>query len=255
MFYSLGKAAKVHVMNLTSPQRGLALIAFRNILKTVKIYRFYEQNNIMSELASQMIASLENVLISNQDRFSNEETIEISNVPPTTAPTHIKISPTMSNQMFHPEAISKSMQTMDPKRESSSSTNNMTSNFTYIQNQGGGMQQFLPVNQIFDSFAMQMQSPTMMMSNEISPNEQQYWDMDNLVGGYNNHPYNNITSLPTTASSASTTALSTTAVVTSAADYFSHHQQQPPQRQSSLPSTTPIPMYPPPSTKSHSRSN
>ena len=80
----------------------------------------------------------------------------------------------------------------------------------------------MPVNQIFDPFAMQMQSPTMMMSNEMSPNEPQFWDIgvDNLVGGFNNHPYNNITSLPTTASSASTTALSTTTVVTSAADYF-----------------------------------
>ena len=116
MLYRLGKAAKVHVINLISQQRGLALIAFRNIVKTIKIYQFYEQNNIMSELASQMITSLDNVLMSNQDRFSNEETIEISNVPPTTAPTHIKISPTMSNQMFHTETISKSMQTMDPKK-------------------------------------------------------------------------------------------------------------------------------------------
>ena len=75
----------------------------------------------------------------------------------------------------------------------------------------------------------------MMMSNEMSPNEPQFWDIgvDNLVGGFNNHPYNNITSLPTTASFASTTALSITTVVTSTADYFSH-QQPPQQRQSSL---------------------
>jgi hypothetical protein len=38
--------------------------------------------------------------------------------------------------------------------------------------------------------------------------------MDNLIGGFNNNPYNNITSLPTTA--ASTAALSTTTIVTSA---------------------------------------
>ncbi|RIA96158.1 fungal-specific transcription factor domain-containing protein [Glomus cerebriforme] len=272
MFYSLGKAAKVHIINLTSPQRGLALNAFRNILKTIKICRFYEQHNIMAELANQMISTLENVLMSNQDRFSNEETIEISNVPPPSASSHIKISPTMSNQIYHSESISsssKQMQPMDPKRESSSTSTNIQShpsNFTYIQNQGGGMQQYMPVNQIFDPFAMQMQSPAMMMGNEISPNEPQFWDLnvDNLVngvGGFNNNPYNNmnnITSnipLPTTASSTSTPALSATTVVTSSADYYSQHQP-PPQRQASLPVSSPIAMFPPTtSTKTHSRSN
>jgi hypothetical protein len=277
MFYSLGKAAKVHIINLTSPQRGLAINAFRNIIKTIKICRFYEQNNIMAELANQMITALENVLMSNQDRFSNEETIEISNMPSATATSHIKISPTMSNQVYS-ESISSSspskpMQPMDPKRESSSSTTNIhpnPSNFAYIQNQGGGMQQYMPVNPIFDQFAMQMQSPTIMMGNEISPNEPQFWDIgvDNLVGGVGgvggfNNPYNNmnnITSnipLPTTASSASTPALSATTVVTSAADYYSQHQPPPPpQRQSTLPASSPMSMFPPTtSTKTHSRSN
>ncbi|PKK75394.1 hypothetical protein RhiirC2_708166 [Rhizophagus irregularis] len=275
MFYSLGKAVKVHVINLTSPQRGLAINAFKNIIKTIKICRFYEQNNIMAELANQMITALENVLMSNQDRFSNEETIEI---PSATATSHIKISPTMSNQIYS-ESISssssKQMQSMDPKRESSSSSANIhphPSSFAYIQNQSG-MQQYMPVNPIFDQFAMQMQSPTIMMGNEISPNEPQFWDIgvDNLVGGVGgvggfNNPYNNmnnITSnipLPTTASSTSTPALSSTTVVTSAADYYSQHQHQhqppPPQRQSTLPVSSPMSMFPPTtSTKTHSRSN
>ncbi|CAI2164748.1 1457_t:CDS:2 [Funneliformis geosporum] len=241
-----GKAAKVHVINLVSPHRGVAINAYRNVVKTIKICRYYEQNNIMTELASHTIASLESVLMSHQDKFSNEEAIEISSVSPAiavssslTSPTHIKISPTMANQMFH--TGSKQMQP-DLKRDvSSTNIQQHTSNFTFVQNQGGpGMQQYMPVNQIFDSFAMQMQPPMMMTSSEP------YWDLgmdlsgqSNMVGGYNNHSYNNITPtipLPTASSTTSTPALSTTTTV-------QQQRQRSPQRQISLPVSSPIPIY------------
>ncbi|CAG8437508.1 9047_t:CDS:2 [Funneliformis mosseae] len=270
MFYSLTKAAKVHAINLVSPHRGFAINAYRNVVKTIKICRFYEQNNIMTELASQTIASLESVLMSHQDKFSNQETIEISSVSPAiavsgsmTSPTHIKISPTMANQMFHSgSSLSKQMQPItsnDLKRDASSTNiQQHTSNFTFVQNQGGaGMQQYMPVNQIFDSFAMQMQPSSMMMTpcgTEMTSHEP-YWDLgmdltgqQNMVDGFNNHSYNNVTPtipIPAASSTTSTPALSTTTVAT-AADYFSNHQQQQqrsPQQQTSLQVSSPIPVY------------
>ncbi|CAG8638831.1 13295_t:CDS:2, partial [Dentiscutata heterogama] len=45
------KAAKVHEINVASSQRALAIPSYKNILKTIKICQFYQQNNIMTELA------------------------------------------------------------------------------------------------------------------------------------------------------------------------------------------------------------
>ncbi|CAG8645331.1 2411_t:CDS:2 [Racocetra fulgida] len=69
----IAKAAKVHEINIASSHRGLAIPSYRNILKTIKICQFYQQNNIMTELASQTIKALENIVIKYQEKFTNED--------------------------------------------------------------------------------------------------------------------------------------------------------------------------------------
>ncbi|CAG8440938.1 15752_t:CDS:2, partial [Acaulospora colombiana] len=101
MFYCLGKAAKVHMINIASNQRGLAIPAFRNIMKTIKICRFYEDNNIIAELAGQTVKALEKVLIDNRERFSHEENCIPTSLSSQSPVAHnVKISPTMANQAY-----------------------------------------------------------------------------------------------------------------------------------------------------------
>ncbi|CAJ0756195.1 8533_t:CDS:2, partial [Entrophospora sp. SA101] len=76
MFYCLIKASKIHLNNISSEKHGLALSAYHNITKTLNICHFYEQNHIMTELATQTIKILENALLMCQDRFTaNTNTI------------------------------------------------------------------------------------------------------------------------------------------------------------------------------------
>nr|CAG8533747.1 10000_t:CDS:2 [Entrophospora candida] len=63
MFYCLIKASKIHLNNISSEKYGLALSAYHNITKTLNICHFYEQNHIMTELATQTIKILENALL------------------------------------------------------------------------------------------------------------------------------------------------------------------------------------------------
>ncbi|CAG8502961.1 1993_t:CDS:2 [Acaulospora morrowiae] len=214
MFYCLGKAAKVHMINIASNQRGLAIPAYENIVKIIKICRFYEENNIIAELASQTVKALGKVLIDNQDKFSQEDNFISTSLPSQPSSTHnIKISPTMANQTYGGEPSTAAidnrtsqaqlMVTVPPayvpysshsgnsKRESppppsSASTNiqqQRSQNFSYTQAQENTtQQQFLPVNHghIFDQFTtMQMQSPAMIsttVATEIS-GEPQFWEL------------------------------------------------------------------------------
>lgn len=106
MFYCLGKAARVHMINIASNQPGLANAAFRNIVKTLKICRFYVENNVLPELANQTIKALENVLMNYQEKLPQESVISpsdhLSSSSRLSSPqpniNNIKISTTTSNQ-------------------------------------------------------------------------------------------------------------------------------------------------------------
>jgi len=130
MFYCLGKATKVHSKNILSPQRGLAIDSYRNIVKAIRICQFYKQNNIMKELAQKTFSSLENILKKYQDKFSHEEIFGVTpsgqivnpdglslilssfglnarNPSPNPSiglimdsSSHIKMNPTMTNQIY-----------------------------------------------------------------------------------------------------------------------------------------------------------
>ncbi|CAJ0914280.1 14801_t:CDS:2 [Entrophospora sp. SA101] len=66
MFYCLIKASKIHLNNISSEKHGLALSAYHNITKTLNICHFYEQNHIMTELATQTMDWLYQLIITLQ---------------------------------------------------------------------------------------------------------------------------------------------------------------------------------------------
>ncbi|CAG8728482.1 358_t:CDS:2, partial [Racocetra persica] len=276
MFHCLAKAAKVHEINIASSHRGLAIPSYRNIVKTIKICQFYQQNNIMTELASQTIKALENILIKYQEKFANEG---ISSSSSSNIPTHIKISPTMTNQSYGeststidrttPSMIASYVgYTSSPtstntttKRGSTSPTNmQQTQNFTYSSQTEGTGTQYIPINignnQIFDQFdTMQMQSPTVMsptVTTDIWELGVNFASQSGIVG-FNNNSYNQMT-VPLATSTTTTPSLppSTSASPT---DYFTSQPMQQRQRQQT-PTTTSSPINFSTNTfKSHTRTN
>ncbi|KAF0395517.1 nucleus protein [Gigaspora margarita] len=278
MFHCLAKAAKVHEINIASSQRVLAIPAYKNIVKTIKICHFYQENNIMTELAGQTIKALNNILMKYQKKFSNED---ISSSNSSNIPTHIKISPTINNQSYGESSTptidrtssthsiipyvgytsSPTSTNADTKRGSSSPTNmQSTQNFTYSSQPEGTGAQFIPINignnQIFDQFAtMQMQSPTVMspaVATDMSSTE--LWELGMNFGtqpgivGFNNNSYNQMTVTGSLAPSTTTTPSLPPSTSASPTDYFTSQQIQQRQRQPT-PTTTSSPF------KSHTRSN
>ncbi|PKC64519.1 hypothetical protein RhiirA1_442800 [Rhizophagus irregularis] len=263
MFYCLCKAAKVHSINITSPQRGLAINSYKNVIKTVKICQFYRQNNIMKELVQKTTSLLESTLIKYQDKFSHEEIFGITPSGEIVNPDgldltlssfglsnlglgnssslpQIKItSEPCSIESVNNMKSTNSVQSIVPQKRNEPSSNQIQQSSPYIQGDNGGNQQFVPVNitsaeSLFtDPFAAQMQQSQMNTSSG------QIWDIFS-----DNSSYDHIT--PTSS------ANQTPSIVSSSASYLQ------PQRTQSLPSSTSsmnLNTFKSHSLSSHSRSN
>ncbi|CAG8505515.1 25147_t:CDS:2 [Cetraspora pellucida] len=288
MFHCLAKAAKVHEINVASSHRGLAIASYRYILKTIKICQFYQQNNIMTELAGQTIKALESIVIKHQEKFTNED---VSSSSANISSTHIKISPTMTNQAYGGSPTSTidrntpthsmiapfvgytssptSTNAATTKRGSSSPTNMQPpQNFPYPSQPEGTGAQFIPINignnQIFDQFAtMQMQSPTVMsptVTTDMSSTDQ-FWEIGmNFapqpgIVGYNNNSYNQMTVTGSLANSTTTTPSFPPSTSASPTDYFnSQSMQQRPRQQTPTTTSSPI-NFSSNTFKSHTRTN
>lgn len=258
MFYCLCKAAKVHSINITSPQRGLAINSYKNVIKTVKICQFYRQNNIMKELVQKTISLLENTLIKHQDKFSHEEIFGITPSGEIVNPDgldltlssfglsslglgnssplpQIKItSEPCSVESVNNMKSTNSVQSIVPQKRNGPSSNQIQQSSPYIQGDNGGNQQFVSVNitsaeSLFtDSFAAQMQQ------------SQMNWDIFS-----DNSSYDHIT--PTSS------ANQTPSIVSPSTNYLQ------PQRTQSLPNSTSSQMnlntFKSHSLSTHSRSN
>ncbi|RGB26527.1 fungal-specific transcription factor domain-containing protein [Rhizophagus diaphanus] len=191
MFYCLCKAAKVHSINITSPQRGLAINSYKNVIKTVKICQFYRQNNIMKELVQKTTSLLESTLIKHQDKFSHEEIFGITPSGEIVNPDgldltlssfglsnlglgnssslpQIKItSEPCSIESVNNMKSTNSVQSIVPQKRNEPSSNQIHQSSPYIQGDNGGNQQFVSVNitsaeSLFtDPFAAQMQQSQM----------------------------------------------------------------------------------------------
>ncbi|CAG8514382.1 9245_t:CDS:2 [Diversispora eburnea] len=201
-------SAKVHMINIASNQRGLAIPAYENILKTIKICRFYEENNVLPELASQTIKALEKVLMNYQDKFSQENLISPT---ATISPTFVTYSSPISSSQ---SGILNVKRTTPPP--TSNITSNMTSNIQPQTSSSSPPQNFSYVNiSPFDQFAtMQIQSPTIMsaaVNNEMPSTDSPFWIGMNihqgLVGGFNNSPYGNQMTVTSPVSATSTPSL------------------------------------------------
>ncbi|KAG9301959.1 hypothetical protein G9A89_021003 [Geosiphon pyriformis] len=179
MFHCLTQAAKVHVINITSADRGLAHPAYKNIFRTIEICQFYVDHGVMAELGNQTIKALEGVLRSHRERYAFledsfgrvEGMIPSSSAVPSSVP-HIKVSPTLASQMFvnpipnghngpstlsipsnsfGPYSSPASTHLSSPTTDAGSRSPNInhTPNFTYVaqqQHTQPATQAFLPVS-------------------------------------------------------------------------------------------------------------
>ncbi|CAG8611739.1 6810_t:CDS:2, partial [Scutellospora calospora] len=286
MFHCLAKAAKVHEINVASSQQVLAESSYRNIIKTIKIFQFYQQNNIMTELAKQTIKALDNILMKYQEKFNNE------NVSSSSSANIIKISPTIANQSYGEPStptVDRTNSMITPfvgytqsptsansvnsntKRGPSSPTNmQQTQNFTYSSQTDGTGTQYIPINlgnnQLFDQFTtMQMQPPTVMsptVATDMSSSDQ-FWEIGMSFGaqpgivGFNNNSYNQMTVTGSLATSTTTTPSLPPSTSASPTDYFtSQPMQQRQRRQTPTTTSSPINYTSSPNTfKPHARSN
>ncbi|GBB92166.1 hypothetical protein RclHR1_19760001 [Rhizophagus clarus] len=204
MFYCLCKAVKVHSINITSLQRGLAINSYKNVIKTVKICQFYRQNNIMKELVQKTISLLENILIKHQDKFSHEEIFGITpsgeivnpdgldltlssfglnNLNINSLP-HIKItSESCSVDNGNNMKSANSVSSIVPQKRSEPPSNQIQQSSSFIQGDNGANQQFdiTSAESLYtDSFA-QIQPPQIIQTTSANG---QLWDLFNDNSSY-----------------------------------------------------------------------
>ncbi|RIA87803.1 fungal-specific transcription factor domain-containing protein [Glomus cerebriforme] len=241
MLYCLCKAAKVHSINITSSQRGLAISSYKNIIKTVKICQFYRQNNIMKELVQKTTILLENILIQHQDKFSHEEIFGITPSGEIVNPDGLDITLSclstngIGNSLSNPSPMSHMKITSNQVYSPVDNTNNNNSkSINSIQSilpqkrndtqsnsflQGENDVNISPTESLFTNSFAQIQSITQNVITTTSSNGQ-LWEMIN-EGFNDNSSYDHMSSTPTTSANQST-------------NYFSPPQ---PQRTQSLPNS------------------
>jgi hypothetical protein len=211
MFYCLCKAAKVHSINITSPQRGLAINSYKNVIKTVKICQFYRQNNIMKELVQKTISILENTLIKYQDKFSHEEifgitpsgeivnpdgldltlssfglnSLSMNGLGNSSSIPQIKITTEACSveNVNNMKSANNSNQSIVPQKRNEPSSNQIQQSCSFIQGDNGETQQFVSVPEsLFTDTFTQMQQSQMIQSTTSANG--QMWELFSETSSY-----------------------------------------------------------------------
>ncbi|CAG8581937.1 11982_t:CDS:2, partial [Ambispora gerdemannii] len=199
MFHCLAQAARVHVTNITSADRGLAYHAYKNISKTIDVGRFYAEHGVMSELANQMIKALE----AYRDRYIEIAVPSSTTTVPSNIP-HIKVSAStmfaadhsstfaIPNNSFGPYSSPTSTHLSSPITDPGSRSPNIhhTPTFTYVQqppHTQPATLAFLPSTVTSSAFGTDgFFSPTVSSTNimtavpaasDLGQGDSLYWDM------------------------------------------------------------------------------
>ena len=204
IFHCLAQATKVHILNLSASKRGLLLPAYKNICRTIFIYRFYAEHGVMTDLANQMIKALEHVLHANRERATlSDDNFNSSMIGP-----HAKASPTTTKlHLTHPLAVEDKNQSENPgtiptpiccpysppvSTQSSSPTGGDLATRTqniYIQSQDSPIQSVMNVNNqdkalmpidVSSQYSSEFFSSGMIAvptTSDISSTDSQFWNV------------------------------------------------------------------------------
>ncbi|CAG8514955.1 1412_t:CDS:2 [Paraglomus occultum] len=194
IFHCLAQATKVHILNLSASKRGLLLPAYKNICRTIFIYRFYAEHGVMTELANQMVKALEHILHTNRERVAHSDDKVSSTVTklhlthplavedknpsenPGTIPTPVccPYSPPVSTQSSSPTAGDLATRTQNIYIQSQDSPIQSVMNVNNNQDKA-----FMPID-VSNQFSSEFFSPgviTVPTTSDISSTDPQFWNV------------------------------------------------------------------------------